>query len=204
MTLIAFLPVLVGCRPTSPSSGPRRRSRIRWSSRLSGRRSAPPSSRSSASSCPGSSSATSASRRPIARSSSTARTTPDAPIRRRSGQLFANVRHNYFRLYFHYMYFNVARIFYLQTDNVFRYMSRADDRRRRDYARPDEPDPQRLRPGALLLPVPGQFLDDDRRAAVDLQAPEGLRGEIRGEPLPKIDRDYLARRGDGAEPVLDG
>ena len=34
-------------------------------------------------------------------------------------ELFANVRRNYFRLYFHYMYFNVARIFYLQADNLF-------------------------------------------------------------------------------------
>lgn len=33
--------------------------------------------------------------------------------------LFANVRRSYFRLYFHYMYFNVARIFYLQADNLF-------------------------------------------------------------------------------------
>nr|WP_318382444.1 peptide antibiotic transporter SbmA [uncultured Enterobacter sp.] len=34
-------------------------------------------------------------------------------------ELFAGVRRNYFRLYFHYMYFNIARIFYLQVDNVF-------------------------------------------------------------------------------------
>ena len=34
-------------------------------------------------------------------------------------ELFDNVRKNYFRLYFHYMYFNVARYFYLQTDNIF-------------------------------------------------------------------------------------
>jgi peptide/bleomycin uptake transporter len=34
-------------------------------------------------------------------------------------QLFANVRTNYFRLYFHYLYFNIARIFYLQADNIF-------------------------------------------------------------------------------------
>lgn len=34
-------------------------------------------------------------------------------------ELFANVRKNYFRLYFHYTYFNVARIFYLQADNLF-------------------------------------------------------------------------------------
>lgn len=35
------------------------------------------------------------------------------------GELFANVRQNYFRLYFHYVYFNVARIFYLQADAIF-------------------------------------------------------------------------------------
>lgn len=34
-------------------------------------------------------------------------------------ELFEDVRSNYFRLYFHYMYFNVARIFYLQADNLF-------------------------------------------------------------------------------------
>ena len=29
------------------------------------------------------------------------------------------MRKNYFRLYFHYMYFNVARYLYLQADNIF-------------------------------------------------------------------------------------
>lgn len=33
--------------------------------------------------------------------------------------LFSHVRKNYFRLYFHYLYFNIARIFYLQLDAVF-------------------------------------------------------------------------------------
>lgn len=37
-------------------------------------------------------------------------------------ELFGNVRRNYFRLYFHYMYFNVARSFYLQADNIFAYL----------------------------------------------------------------------------------
>lgn len=37
-------------------------------------------------------------------------------------ELFSHVRHNYFRLYFHYMYFNVGRIVYLQTDNIFPYI----------------------------------------------------------------------------------
>ena len=33
-------------------------------------------------------------------------------------ELFAAVRRNYFRLYFHYMYFNIARILYMQVDVV--------------------------------------------------------------------------------------
>ena len=37
-------------------------------------------------------------------------------------ELFSNVRRNYFRLYFHYMYFNIGRIVYLQTDNIFPYI----------------------------------------------------------------------------------
>jgi peptide/bleomycin uptake transporter len=37
-------------------------------------------------------------------------------------ELFADVRKNYFRLYFNYMYFNVARMLYLQADNIFVYI----------------------------------------------------------------------------------
>jgi peptide/bleomycin uptake transporter len=35
--------------------------------------------------------------------------------------LFADIRHNYFRLYLNFMYFNVGRIVYLQTDAIFPY-----------------------------------------------------------------------------------
>ncbi|TCD13412.1 peptide antibiotic transporter SbmA [Oricola cellulosilytica] len=37
-------------------------------------------------------------------------------------ELFSHVRQNYFRLYFHYMYFNVFRSLYLQADNIFVYI----------------------------------------------------------------------------------
>ena len=37
-------------------------------------------------------------------------------------ELFGAVRSNYFRLYFNYMYFNIGRILYLQTDNIFPYI----------------------------------------------------------------------------------
>ncbi|MCB1414902.1 MAG: peptide antibiotic transporter SbmA [Nitratireductor sp.] len=38
-------------------------------------------------------------------------------------ELFANVRKNYFRLYFNYLYFNVVRIFYLQIGNLVPYIA---------------------------------------------------------------------------------
>jgi peptide/bleomycin uptake transporter len=37
-------------------------------------------------------------------------------------ELYAAVRRNYFRVYLNYMYFNVGRILYLQTDNIFTYI----------------------------------------------------------------------------------
>jgi peptide/bleomycin uptake transporter len=37
-------------------------------------------------------------------------------------ELFANVRKNYFRLYFNFLYFNVGRMLYLQVDNIFPYL----------------------------------------------------------------------------------
>ncbi|MEI6281604.1 MAG: peptide antibiotic transporter SbmA [Alphaproteobacteria bacterium] len=35
------------------------------------------------------------------------------------GELFGNVQKNYFRMYFHYVYFNVGRYLYLQADVIF-------------------------------------------------------------------------------------
>lgn len=37
-------------------------------------------------------------------------------------ELFGNVRKNYFRLYFHYCYFDIFRYSYLQADNIFVYI----------------------------------------------------------------------------------
>jgi peptide/bleomycin uptake transporter len=38
------------------------------------------------------------------------------------GVLFGDIRRNYFRLYLNFLYFNIGRILYLQTDNVFPYL----------------------------------------------------------------------------------
>jgi peptide/bleomycin uptake transporter len=37
-------------------------------------------------------------------------------------ELFYNIRRNYFRLYLNFMYFNIGRIVYLQTDTIFPYV----------------------------------------------------------------------------------
>ena len=37
-------------------------------------------------------------------------------------QLFSNVRRNYFRIFFHYVYFNATRNFYFQADNIFAFL----------------------------------------------------------------------------------
>jgi peptide/bleomycin uptake transporter len=37
-------------------------------------------------------------------------------------ELFSHIRHNYFRLYLNFMYFNIGRIVYLQTDVIFPYL----------------------------------------------------------------------------------
>src|SRR6202040_3916512 len=36
--------------------------------------------------------------------------------------LFRDIRRNYFRLYLNFMYFNIGRIVYLQTDTIFPYI----------------------------------------------------------------------------------
>ncbi|MBP2169397.1 peptide/bleomycin uptake transporter [Erwinia toletana] len=44
---------------------------------------------------------------------------PDRATPATTHELFHRVRFNYFRLYFHYLYFNITRILYLQVDTVF-------------------------------------------------------------------------------------
>ncbi|SHL31193.1 peptide/bleomycin uptake transporter [Bradyrhizobium lablabi] len=49
----------------------------------------------------------------------------DDPVRAdppRVSALFGNIRRNYFRLYLNFMYFNIGRIVYLQTDVIFPYI----------------------------------------------------------------------------------
>jgi peptide/bleomycin uptake transporter len=107
-------------------------------------------------------------------------------------ELFSNVRLNYFRLYFHYMYFNIARIFYLQTDNIFPYIILAPT----------------IVAGKITLGAMNQILNAFEQVRSSFQylvnswttivellsiykRLRALDATIEGEPLPDIDERYL-------------
>ena len=106
-------------------------------------------------------------------------------------ELFANVRRNYFRLYFNYMYFNVGRYLYLQTDNIFPYIVLAPT----------------IVLGKITLGTMNQILNAFEQVRTSFQylvnswttivellsiykRLRGLDATIRGEPLPVLDRRY--------------
>ena len=92
--------------------------------------------------------------------------------------LFGNIRRNYFRLYLNFMYFNVGRFVYLQTDVIFPYILLVPtivagkitlgplNQILRAFTR-----------GPKLVPVSRQCLEHDRRADFDLSAAARLRGQ---------------------------
>ena len=129
--------------------------------------------------CRGSSSATSGSRRPTARSWSTARTTRRGPPRRRPPSCSPRAVELLPPLLPLHVFQRGAVSLPPDRQHLRVRGARAVDHRRRDHARADEPDPERVRPGAHVVPVPGQLVAHDGRAPVDLQAPARLRG---GDP----------------------
>lgn len=107
-------------------------------------------------------------------------------------ELFDDVRRNYFRLYFHYMYFNVARIFYLQIDNVFGFVVLAPS----------------IVAGTITLGLMNQILNALSQVRSSFQylvsswttvvellsiykRLRAFESVIHDEPLPEIDRNYL-------------
>jgi len=115
-------------------------------------------------------------------------------------ELFSHVRQNYFRLYFHYMYFNVARIAYLQTDNIFPMLMLAPT----------------IVAGAITLGVMTQILNAFEQVRSSFQylvnswttivellsiykRLRGFEAAIDDEPLPEIDQRWLEGREAGAE-----
>lgn len=116
-------------------------------------------------------------------------------------QLFANVRKNYFRLYFNYAYFNVARNFYQQADNIFIYVVLIPT----------------IAAGKITFGILQQILTAFGQVSNSFQYlvnswPDvitwlsiykrlrAFEATLYGKPLPDIDRHYLQREQAGLRP----
>jgi peptide/bleomycin uptake transporter len=115
------------------------------------------------------------------------------------GGLFGNVRHNYFRLYFHYVYFNVVRYTYIQANGIFSLVIMVPS----------------IAAGTVTLGLMNQisyafsqvtssfqFLVNSWSTIVELLSVHkrlrAFEAAITGEELPDIDQRYIARREAGA------
>ncbi|MER9970302.1 peptide antibiotic transporter SbmA [Mesorhizobium sp. M0060] len=116
-------------------------------------------------------------------------------------ELFGNVRQNYFRLYFHYVYFNVVRYLYLQLNTIFPLFLMTPS----------------LIAGTLTLGLVNQvssafsqvtssfqYLVNSWSTIVELLSVHkrlrAFEATIKGEPLPEIDQHYLEREQTGLRP----
>lgn len=112
-------------------------------------------------------------------------------------ELFRNVRSNYFRLYFHYLYFNVVRISYLQVGALVPYIALGPS----------------IISGGITLGIMQQivrafgrvessfqYLVNSWKTIIELLSVykrlKAFESAIEGEPLPAIDRRYMERRAD--------
>ncbi len=115
-------------------------------------------------------------------------------------ELFSDVRRNYFRLYFHYMYFNLTRAFYLQADNIFAYVILVPTIAA-----------GKITFGLLqqILTAFGQvsnsfqYLVNSWSTIVELlsiyKRLQAFEATLAGEPLPQIDQEYIETRGEPAQ-----
>jgi peptide/bleomycin uptake transporter len=116
-------------------------------------------------------------------------------------ELFENVRKNYFRLYFHYMYFNVARSFYIQADNIFAYFilipTIAAGRITFGLL-------QQILTAFNQVSSSFQYLVNAWPTIVELlsihKRLRAFEAVLQGEDLPEIDRRYLEREQAGVAP----
>ncbi|MFN7102035.1 MAG: peptide antibiotic transporter SbmA [Pseudorhizobium sp.] len=119
-------------------------------------------------------------------------------------ELFDNVRKNYFRLYFHYLYFNIARFFYLRADDLFSLLVLIPS----------------IAAGKVTLGVftqvsnvfeqvrsSFQYLINSWTTIVELMSVykrlKAFEAAIDDEPLPEIDQHYLEREAMGGELEAD-
>ena len=112
-----------------------------------------------------------------------------------TAELFDNVRKNYFRLYFHYIYFNVVRYTYLQADNIFSFIILGPSlvAHKITFGTLNQVSNAFGRVTGSL-----QFLLNSWSTIVELQSVHkrlrAFEATLEGEPLPEIDQRYLARQ----------
>ena len=111
-------------------------------------------------------------------------------------ELFNNVRRNYFKIYFHYAYFNLVRYLYIQADNIIVYI----------FLIPT------IVSGRITLGIMNQILRAFGRVADSFQflvnswptiielisiykRLQAFEASIHGGKLPKIDKDFIEGRG---------
>lgn len=117
---------------------------------------------------------------------STERATPESVT-----ELFSHIRRNYFRLYLNYMYFNLARLFYVQIDDIFPYMVLGPNIVAGKFILGAM---NQILNAFLQVRTSMQFLVNSWTTIVELlsiyKRLRGLDASIRGEPLPKLDRRF--------------
>ena len=108
-------------------------------------------------------------------------------------ELFSNVTRNYFRLYFHYLYFNVARSLYLQADNIFAYFILVPTM---VAAKITYGILQQILAAFSQVSNSFQFLVNSWPTIVELLSIHkrlvSFDAAIADQPLPQIDQDYMA------------
>jgi len=117
-------------------------------------------------------------------------------------ELFSNVRKNYFRLYFHYSYFNVARYFFGQADSIFAITILIPT----------------IAVGKITLGIFQQILAAFSEVSSSFQylvtswsdvvvlisiykRLRAFEATLEGEPLPEIDQRYLERQPEQPDPA---
>jgi peptide/bleomycin uptake transporter len=118
-----------------------------------------------------------------------------------TAELFNNVRKNYFRLYGHYIYFNIVRYTYIQADNIFANIILGPSLVAHKIT---------FGPFTQISNAFGrvtgslQFLVSSWSTIVELQSVHkrlrAFEATLEGAPLPEIDQRYMERRAAGLEP----
>jgi peptide/bleomycin uptake transporter len=116
-------------------------------------------------------------------------------------ELFANVRKNYFTLYFHYVYFDVARYLYLQADVIFSTIVLVPTIAAGTITFGIF---QRILGAFTQVTLSFQYLVNSWPTIVELisvhKRLRAFEATLEGAPLPDIDRRYLERQQAGVDP----